>query len=383
MYTARATALLILDAQKRTKAVPGNLDSELTYVAGWCYWYKGATAVKEFAYSCLELLTKDKLNLILKELGLNVAKSAAKAEMVKVLKGVKITDLRAVLTQKVMPDCELSVVTFEKLFHISTANRRRLQEMNGVLPITSWGQSKYGNYPIFSLVKILEILHADKNLLQPFYDYVEKNLTEKARALAQQRERERANELSFQEKYFALADKYPEFVTKISEIKGLLKAEKFRTAYNLLHTTVLEQERFERIQNNYLELCNQLGEEAKVLNDINSLNQAIHRLEKNLQILQTKTQMKDFAKALDNLLQQEVEVFTQSSNHQFKFTKELQSNQKALKFCQLILSQHGKCTESQMRWKQVNNVTETIADLEDLIFSHPILLQVQGVTELS
>jgi hypothetical protein len=490
MYSAQAAALLILDAQHRSKAVPENLDSEFTYVAGWCYWYKGASLVKEFAYSCLELLTKEKLNLILKELGLSVAKSAAKEEVIKVLKQVKITELRAVLTKKIMPDFELSVVAFEKLFRISTANRRRLQEIQDALPIIRWGESKYGQYPIFSLVKVLEILHANKTLLKQFYDYVEEKLTVKVKQIAREKEielsfkdkylervaqylelgedenvkkivkhekfktaynilnnliqekerivrekaielsfqqelieksksypqlaqeqsvqklvkegkykaacnslnqliqkqekieRQRAVEFSFREKFLHSAAEYPEFA-KINNVRELFLDEKYQSAYNALNQLIKEQEKIERLNRQYLDLCEELGKTPETPNSLNALTKAIQELQVTRKALDNKGLMGSLAKSLDNLLQNEVELFSQTSNHQFQYSKELQSDQKALRFCQLVLSGRGICVENQLRWKNINNVSETIADYEDIIFSHPVLLQIQGVSELA
>ncbi len=490
MYSAKAAALLILDAQKRTKAVPEKLESELTYVAGWCYWYKGASLVKEFAYSCLELLTKEKLNLILKELGLTVAKSSAKEEIVKVLKEVKITELRAVLTKKVMPDFELSVVTFEKLFRISTANRRRLQELDDALPVLYWGESKYGQYPVFSLLKILEILHADKTLLKQFYDYVEEKLTLKAKQIAREKElelsfkdkylsrvaehpelenndnikklikqekyraahnflssliqqkeriaRDNAIELSFQHEFTEKAARYPEliqdnnlqqlikgnyyksackllneliqrrdkierqkalelsfrdkFVQKSAQypefeqnkhVQTLFAEGKYQAAYNALNELIQEQEKIVRLHKQYLNLCEELGTTAEQHNNLNTLTKAIQNLQTIHKELGNQARMGELAKSLDALLQEEVEIFIQTSHHQFQYSKELQSNKKALRFCQLVLSGKGICVENQLRWKNINNVSETIANYEDLIFSHPVLLQIQGVAELA
>ncbi|BAZ08548.1 hypothetical protein NIES4071_03530 [Calothrix sp. NIES-4071] len=489
MYSAKATALLILDAQNRTKVVPEKLESELTYVAGWCYWYKGTSLVKEFAYSCLELLTKEKLNLILKELGLTVAKSSAKEDIVKVLKEVKITELRAVLTKKVMPEFELSVVTFEKLFRISTANRRRLQEIDDALPILYWGESKYGRYPVLSLLKILEILHADKTLLKQFYDYVEEKLTAKAKQIARDKElelsfkdkylnrvaehpelenndnikkfvkqerfraaysfsqsliqqkeklaRDKAIEFSFQHEYLDKAAKYPEltqdnniqqlvekgfyksalkwlneliqkqeklerqialelsfrdkFLLKSSQypsienkqLQKLFKEEQYQAAYNKLNELIQEQEKFNRLHQQYIELCKELGTTPEQHESLKTLTKAIQELQTIRKDLANKGKMQEFAKSLDALLQEEVEIFSQTSNHQFQYSKELQSNNKALKFCQLVLSSKGICVENQLRWKNIGNITETIANYEDLIFSHPVLLQIQGVAELA
>lgn len=490
MYSAKAAALLILDAQKRTKAVPEKLESELTYVAGWCYWYKGASLVKEFAYSCLELLTKEKLNLILKELGLTVAKSSAKEDIVKVLKEVKITELRAVLTKKVMPDFELSVVTFEKLFRISTANRRRLQEIDDALPVLYWGESKYGQYPVFSLLKILEILHADKTLLKQFYDYVEEKLTLKAKQIAREKElelsfkdkylgkvaehpefenndnikklikqeryraahnflssliqqkeriaRDNAIELSFQHEFTEKAARYPElmqdnnlqqlvkgnyyksacrllnelvqkrdkierqkalefsfrdkFLQKSSQypefeqnkhVQKLFAEEKYQAAYNALNELIQEQEKIVRLHKQYLDLCEELGTTAEQHNNLNTLTKAIQNLQTIRKELGNKARMGELAQSLDALLQEEIEIFSQTSHHQFQYSKELQSNKKALRFCQLVLSGKGICVENQLRWKNINNVSETIANYEDLIFSHPVLLQIQGVAELA
>lgn len=490
MYSAKATALLILDAQNRTKAVPEKLESELTYVAGWCYWYKGASIVKEFAYSCLELLTKEKLNLILKELGLTVAKSSTKEDILKVLKEVKITELRAILTQKVMPDFELSVVTFEKLFRISTANRRRLQELKDALPILYWGESKYGQYPVFSLLKILEILHADKTLLKQFYDYVEEKLTAKAKQVAREKElelsfkekflgkvaehpdigknenikhlakqdkyrsaynllsnlinqkeriirekaielsfkheftqktaiypdlvqdnniqqlvkqdfyksackllneliqkqekleRQKALELSFRDKFLNKSAEYPELGQR-KNIQKLFAEAKYQAAYNALSDLIQEQEKMMRLQQQYLDLCEELGREAEQPNSLNALTKAIQELQIIRKDLAKTVTMGDLAKSLDNLLQQEVEIFSQTANRQFQYSPELQSNQKALRFCQMVLSSKGNCAENQLRWRNINNVPETIANYEDLIFSHPVLLQIQGVSELA
>lgn len=490
MYSAKATALLILDAQNRTKAVPEKLESELTYVAGWCYWYKGASLVKEFAYSCLELLTKEKLNLILKELGLTVAKSSTKEDIVKVLKEVKITELRAILTKKVMPDFELSVVTFEKLFRISTANRRRLQEIKDALPILHWGESKYGQYPVFSLLKILEILHADKTLLKQFYDYVEEKLTAKAKQIAREKEielsfkekflgraaaypeigkndnikhlvkqekyraahnllnnliqqkerierenaielsfkyeftekaaiypdliqdnniiqlvqkeyyksackllneliqkqdkikRQRALELSFRDKFIQKSAEYPD-LGQTKNIQKLLIEEKYQAAYNALSALIQEQEKYVRLQQQYLDLCEELGTQAEQPQNLNALTKAIQELQVVRKELTSSKTMKDCAKSLDNLLQQEVEIFSQTADHQFQYSKELQSDNKALKFCQTVLSSKGNCPENQLRWKNIHNVPDTIAKYEDLIFSHPVLLQLQGVSELA
>ncbi|NJL11513.1 MAG: hypothetical protein HC908_18980 [Calothrix sp. SM1_7_51] len=74
----KSAALLIKDAQKRTKSVPEKLQGDLAYIAGWCYWYKGSSAFKEFAYRCLGLLTKTQLTSILTAFELKPPKGMAK-----------------------------------------------------------------------------------------------------------------------------------------------------------------------------------------------------------------------------------------------------------------------------------------------------------------
>jgi hypothetical protein len=233
------TASLILDAQKRTRSVPASVENhDLTVIAGWCYWYRGNTLMKEFAYACLEFINKSDLIYIANKLELGKAlNKMAKGEIVKLLKSVRVTDLRKILKDEVLPKQDLAIPTFESLFKVSTANRRRLQEMEGVLPIVRWDSSKYGSYPVLSLLGVLEILHTSKELFNDFKDFVEKHLTAKAKAIQAEILAEKSAKDNYERYIAELKDKNQvfensvlELIGKNSEVKKLVTAEKFKTA---------------------------------------------------------------------------------------------------------------------------------------------------------
>ncbi len=233
------TASLILDAQKRTRSVPANVElRDLTVIAGWCYWYRGNSLMKEFAYLCLEFINKSDLIDIGNKLDLGKAlNKMPKAEIVQLLKSVRVTDLRKILKDEILPKQDLAIPTFESLFKVSTANRRRLQEMEGVLPIVRWDSSKYGSYPVLSLLGVLEILHVSKELFHDFKEFVDKHLTAQAKAIEAQKKAEKSASDDYDKYLIELKNKNQTFENSVleliandSEIQKLLSAEKFKTA---------------------------------------------------------------------------------------------------------------------------------------------------------
>lgn len=408
----KSTALLIKDAQKRTKAVPEKLQGDLAYIAGWCYWYKGSAIFKEFAYRCLELLTKTQLTAILAAFDLKPSKGMPKDEMVAVLKRLKITELRKHLLANVLPEFDLCVVAFEQLFQISTANRRRLQEMKDVLPIARWDDGKYGSYPVMSLEGTLKILYADKELLQQFTDYVTEKLTAEAKAKA----REKELELSFKTKFTEYIEQHSHLfsdnLSKNKELNALIKAEKYKSALQSARWTVEQHRLFQIHLTNY----NKLLEENPELQDlvakekwsftdpsqdyllncaISKMNSQLKKQNKQATKLQPKLptspaaktnnpapyvqiNIRPLATAFNELIQREdIEIFKIVNHQHLTYSDTILTHKDALRFCQAVLNRLGY-PDTQKNWRD-KNAEMLLNSFEDAIYSCDELLEIQGV----
>jgi hypothetical protein len=316
------TASLILDAQKRTRSVPANVElRDLTVIAGWCYWYRGSTLMKEFAYLCLEFINKSDLIDIGNKLDLGKAlNKMAKAEIVQLLKSVRVTDLRKILKDEILPKQDLAIPTFESLFKVSTANRRRLQEMEGILPIVRWDSSKYGSYPVLSLLGVIEILHVSKELFNDFKEFVEKHLTSQAKAIKAQKIAEKSASDDYDKYLIELKNKNQTFENSVleliandSEIKKLLSAEKFRTALSKIKYIHSQHKDYLKEKSKTQALLNELSlyeDYSCVLpQDVSSIRFLNNKLSTKIKTHQQKQELETLLKQYSSLI--DVEEFQQ------------------------------------------------------------------------
>jgi hypothetical protein len=374
MENVKITAAAIIDARSRTKSHPEKISkSDMVQIAGWCYWLKKTAAFKEFAYTVLTGCSKDYLVNLCKKLDISFNKSDTKEALVKLLKRINVSTLRESL---VLPANGIAVPTFESLFNISTANRRRLQAEKNMLPISGWGSSKYGDYPIFGLAETIELLYACKPAFEEFKNFVIEELTEEAIAEKKQRERELAAKPQFESWVEVHKTEDPELTQVIAEIiksvSGLVKSSKFHTARCNAENQLqryYSQQRFKKSQQEQAERVRMQNEMKR----LESQQQHQAQLKKHKEI--KEKYLPELLKVLNSgtgEIFKKTNAGAHGSNGPYTYEEAILKNSKALQVCQMILSDKFGIAEGQKRFKYLRQAD--VEAYEDAIFGDPQML---------
>lgn len=400
VYTKKEIVFLIQDAIARTKATPGKEIGDIKPLLSAYYWEYGDTELKEYAFCLLEQLTKAQL-LTLE----GVSASLSKQQIIELIQVQARTKTKSWIKKEIIPQLEMSINAFESIFGISTANRRRLQEMKGVLPIARWGSTKYGDYPVLELKQMLAIVKAMPEILTKIKDYANEHLSRQAKEKAQ----EKARQMAFKERCdLAIAQLAPELQNQ--QIKTLIAQEQYKHAFNLIEQVIKQEERRTRdkaiqlsFQSEYHKAIESLAPEYQYIiqttsvlklveqghfrTAIDEVNRLIREQEKA-----KKKQRKNTPNQQDKVLfaspatvnrfltwlnTEDVQLFT-DDGEVVTFCDRILVDEEIHHLCTTILNAQNLAALTQKRWKYKltgQSAQQLIETLEDAIFAHPMFLQ--------
>lgn len=399
VYTKKEIVFLLQDAIARTKATPGKDIGDIKPLLSAYYWEYGDTELKEYAFCLLDQLTKAQLVTLE-----GVSASLTKEQIVELIQVQARTKTKSWLKKEIIPQLEMSINAFESIFGISTANRRRLQEINGLLPIVRWGSTKYGDYPVLGLKQMLVIVKAMPEILTKIKEYANQHLSRQAKEKAEQK----ARQMAFKERCDQAIAQAPELLTQ--QIKQLVTQEQYKYAFNLIEQALKEEERKTRDQaiqlsfkSEYQKAIGSLAPEYQYIIQATSVIKLVERElfrtaidEVNRLIREQDRAKKKAQKNVKNqpekvlfanpetinrfltwLNTEDVQLFT-DDGEVVTFCDRILADEEIHYLCTTLLNAQNLAALTQKRWKYKlsgQSATELIETLEDAIFSHPMFLQ--------
>ena len=399
VYTKKEIVFLLQDAIARTKATPGKDIGDIKPLLSAYYWEYGDTELKEYAFCLLDQLTKAQLVTLE-----GVSASMTKEQIVELIQVQARTKTKSWLKKEIIPQLEMSINAFESIFGISTANRRRLQEINGLLPIVRWGSTKYGDYPVLGLKQMLVIVKAMPEILTKIKEYANQHLSRQAKEKAEQK----ARQMACKERCDQAIAQAPELLTQ--QIKQLVTQEQYKYAFNLIEQALKEEERKTRDQaiqlsfkSEYQKAIGSLAPEYQYIIQATSVIKLVERGlfrtaidEVNRLIREQDRAKKKAQKNVKNqpekvlfanpetinrfltwLNTEDVQLFT-DDGEVVTFYDRILADEQIHYLCTTLLNAQNLAALTQKRWKYKlsgQSATELIETLEDAIFSHPMFLQ--------
>ncbi|MBR8836622.1 MAG: hypothetical protein DSM106950_22045 [Stigonema ocellatum SAG 48.90 = DSM 106950] len=407
VYTNKEIVFLLRDAIARTKATPGKEIDNLKPLLSAYYWEFNHADLKEYAFFLIEALNKTQLAT-----ATETSKSLTKEQLVELIKAQAKTKTRAWVKNELIPSMEVQINSFESIFGISTANRRRLQEMEGVLPITRWGTYKRGDYPVLGMREVLAIIKAMPEILEKIKNYADEHLSRQAKAIAD----EKARQLACQEKYETMAAEVSEEIIT-PYIKELATKQLYKDAINQIQYELRKAQQFAKdreraaqeqaIQRSFKTdyqkaiaalasehqhiiqtvAINKLVERERFRDAIGEMNRLVKKQEeadrkaaRNAEAARSQAEKLAAHQAvvqrfLSWLNSGDVQLFVLDGGV-ISFCSFILNDKEVHELCTTILKSHNLGSIGQKRWKcnyqEGKTIAETVEELEDCIFAHPM-----------
>ncbi|MBO3462158.1 hypothetical protein G7B40_007850 [Aetokthonos hydrillicola Thurmond2011] len=359
--TNKEIAFILKDAQSRTKTVTSaRYDSEINYVLSCYYWQYGSADLAQYADALIEKINKEPLFKFLKSVDSEIPRSLEKGQMLGLVKKLAKTKVRKWLKEEILPEIEMSIALFEAIFSISRSHRRRLQETEGVLPITRWGSNKYGQYPILSMVGVLGFLKAMPETLQDIKLFADKDRAkELARKQSQLNAKPQLEEIlnSLDPKYQSVKNDYylKILITREDYLDAVRQVETLVQDYDKAEVRKANAQAMELRRQQALELQKQEGI-ANKYKPLSPSNPAVIRL-------------------LEWLNKEDMDLFV-VTKEAVTYNPKVLNDDSVHEICSLILESKSLGASNQKRWNQRGNtrqeINNFIEELEDAIYSHPL-----------